>query len=218
MFWHIYYFDLHNQMPQQFIEWRSEDSCLYCLSVLSAVVMALQRLSGLWRMISSVVSSFDRSWQLTTRCIFLFLSSCLTQGESSFHEGMNVIFLFLFFPSSLSFVATTVISFKSWFLNKIEASWLWQRQWQSCQPAYDRFTFKDFCWGESGVRAGWRQQRLNTVKMRHLLSKFDFLLDLGHVPSVTSNVHSPLTSLVKDWPSSCQLKHCCECHTCSYQG
>lgn len=129
-------------------------------------------------------------------------------------------FSFSFFSSSLSFVATTVISFKSWFLNKIEASWLWQRQWQSCQPAYDRLTFKALCRGESGVRAGWRQQRLNTVKVvRHLLSKFDFLLDLGHVPSVTSNVHSPLTSsLVKDWPSSCQLKHCCECHTCSYQG
>lgn len=163
-------------------------------------------------MISSVVSSFDRSWQHTTQSIFLFLSSCLTQGDSSFHEGMNVLFF-------LSFIASTSIFLKSWFLNKIGASRSWQ--WQSCQKALSRWL---------RCRAGWRQQRLTTVQyicfqdrpnqdgeLLNLLSQCDFLPTLGHQAAVTVNVHNPLTSSpVSDWPSSCQLKLCCECHTYSY--
>lgn len=43
-------------------------------------------------------TTFDRSWQSTTEYIFLFLSSCLTRSDLSFHEGMNV---FSPFPQSL---------------------------------------------------------------------------------------------------------------------
>lgn len=44
-------------------------------------------------------TTFDRSWQSTTEYIFLFLSSCLTRSDLSFHEGMNVFFSP--FPQSL---------------------------------------------------------------------------------------------------------------------
>lgn len=87
-------------------------------------------------------TTFDRSWQSTTEYIFLFLSSCLTWSDLSFHEGMNVFFSFSSKPYS---TATTSTFLKPRFLNSVEASHSWQWRWQSCQPAYDRLASEAIC-------------------------------------------------------------------------
>lgn len=156
-------------------------------------------------MISSAAFSFDRSRQHTTQCMFLFLSSCMTQGDSSFHEGMNI--LFPFFPHH--FLLQRPLSF-----SRNPDSWIkLEHRTNGCVE------------GSQVQWAGWGQQKLTPVclffvgvlgltQSRWWDPKFTFTiwLSAGPRPSGIFTL-SPMTN----WLSSCQLNLCCECHIYNYQ-
>lgn len=142
-------------------------------------------------MISSNMSSFDRSTERTMQCIFLFLSSCLTQG-ASFLPWSNECSphpRFFFFPS-LSFASATshfhkvLIPMCNWIVRLSAVIQLHQQQQQQLAGGSND-------WPPCVCFQEWPSQ---DGKLLNLLPQCDFVSVLCYQAAVPVGVHGALAS------------------------